>query len=122
MSTSGLNSKEQPLKTILVMVLGFMGLSYFLKIPVLSAVAAGIGIMALVSGWLALKLHQGWMGLARVLGRIFPPVFMGIIYFCILSPIGLLARVTRKPRQGDSDTVFVSTDKTFVAEDLKNMW
>ena len=122
MSKSGLNSKEQPLKTILVMVLGFMGLSYFLKIPVLSAVAAGIGIMALLSGWLALKLHQGWMGLAGVLGRIFPPVFMGIIYFCILSPIGLLARVIHRRSEKGPKTNFVNSDKLYNQDDLRNMW
>lgn len=104
------------------MVLGFMGLSYFLQIPVLATVAAGIGILALISSRKALKLHQGWMGLAGILGKIFPPVFMGIIYFCVLTPAGLMARVFGKKEPKNKDSNFVSTEKMFPSKDLKHMW
>ena len=104
------------------MVLGFMGLSYLLQLPALLAVAAGIGVLALMSGWLALKMHQGWMGLAGILGKIFPPVFMGIIYFCVLTPIGLMATVFGKKEPKIEESNFVSTGKMFSADDLKNMW
>lgn len=122
MSASGKNLQEQPLKTILVMVLGFMGLAYFLQIMVLLAVAAGIGVLALMSGRMALILHHRWMGLAGILGKIFPPVFMGIIYFCVLTPVGLMARVFGKKEPKNVESNFVSTEKMFSADDLKNMW
>jgi hypothetical protein len=122
MHNTGTNTQEQPLKTILVMVLGFMGLAYFLQLPILTATAAGIGVLALMSGRMALLLHHGWMGLAGILGKIFPPVFMGIIYFCVLTPIGLMATVFGKKEPKNEESNFISNEKRFKAEDLRNMW
>ena len=78
--------------------------------------------MALISSRMALKLHQGWMGLAGILGKVFPPVFMGIIYFCVLTPVGLMARFFGKKEPKNAESNFVSTEKMFSADDLKNMW
>lgn len=64
---------------------------------------------AAVSGWLlgvagALVLaglaapghlgpvHRGWMGLAHAISRVTTPLFMGIVYFVVLTPTGLLRR------------------------------
>jgi hypothetical protein len=33
------------------------------------------------------------MGLARALSRVTTPVFMGIVYFLVLTPIGILRRL-----------------------------
>jgi len=122
MHNTGTNTQEQPIKTNLVMVLGFMGLSYFLQIPTLFAIAAGIGVLVLMSGRMALILHHGWMGLAGILGMVFPPVFMGIIYFCVLTPVGLMARVFGKKETKHAESNFVSTEKMFSADGLQNMW
>jgi len=33
-------------------------------------------------------VHRAWMGFGRVLSRVTTPVFMGVVYFLILTPIG----------------------------------
>lgn len=38
-------------------------------------------------------VYQWWMALARVLSKVTTPLFMGIVYFLVLTPIGLLRRV-----------------------------
>lgn len=104
------------------MVLGFMGLAFLLQIQALFAVAAGIGLVALISGRLAQLLHHGWMGLAKILGKIFPPLFMAVIYFVVLTPVGILARLFRKKPEANPESNFIIQGKRFTADDVKNMW
>lgn len=59
--------------------------------------AAGLGA-ALVLGGLAVPgrlgpVYRGWMKLAEVLSRVTTPIFMGLLYFLLLTPAGLLGRL-----------------------------
>ena len=38
-------------------------------------------------------VYRGWMALARTISKVTTPVFMGAIYFLVLTPTGLLARL-----------------------------
>jgi hypothetical protein len=68
------------------LVLGSLGLTLSL---------AGL----LVPGRLG-PVYRFWMGLARVLSRVTTPIFMGIVYYLVLTPIGLALRaVGRNPLQ-----------------------
>lgn len=43
-------------------------------------------------------VYRAWMGLAHLLSKITTPIFMGIVYFLVLTPVGLLLRaVGRRP-------------------------
>lgn len=37
--------------------------------------------------------YHAWMGLAHAISRVTTPIIMGIIFFLILTPVGLLARL-----------------------------
>ena len=37
-------------------------------------------------------VQRAWMGLAHVLSRITTPIFMAVVYFIVLTPIGLVLR------------------------------
>jgi hypothetical protein len=41
-------------------------------------------------------VYRAWMGLAHLLSKVTTPIFMGIVYFLVLTPVGLLLRVTRR--------------------------
>jgi hypothetical protein len=56
----------------------------------LGAVFVSAGL--LVPGRLA-PVHRIWMGLALAISRVTTPVFMGIVYFVVLTPTGLLMRL-----------------------------
>ena len=59
-------------------------------------------ILAAVSGTLLLAgllvpshlgpVHGAWMGLAHAISKVTTPIFMGIVYFLVLFPIGALRR------------------------------
>ena len=41
-------------------------------------------------------LNAAWMGLAHAISRVTTPIFMGIVYFLVLSPISFLMRALGK--------------------------
>jgi len=59
-------------------------------------VLSGIGGALVLAGILVPQLlgpvYRWWMALARVLSKVTTPLFMGIVYFVILTPIGVLRR------------------------------
>ena len=38
-------------------------------------------------------VHRAWMGLAHALSRVTTPIFMGLVYFVVLTPTGLIMRL-----------------------------
>ena len=38
-------------------------------------------------------VHRAWMGLARLLSKVTTPIFMALIYFVVLAPVGLVRRL-----------------------------
>jgi hypothetical protein len=37
-------------------------------------------------------LQRAWMGLASAISKVTTPIFMGIVFFVIITPMGLLMR------------------------------
>ena len=37
-------------------------------------------------------MQRAWMGLAHAISRVTTPIFMGLIYFLVITPTGLLMR------------------------------
>jgi hypothetical protein len=63
-----------------------------------AAAAAGTAGGLLLAAGLAFParlgpVYRGWMGLAVLLSRVTTPIFMGLVYFAIMTPMGLLARL-----------------------------
>lgn len=56
------------------------------------------------------KVHLIWMGFAFILGWFVSRILLTVIYFIILTPIGLIARVSGKRFV---ETKFVSTQKSY---------
>ena len=53
-----------------------------------SLVLAGLVIPARLGG-----VHRAWMALALAISTVTTPLFMGIVYFGLLTPIGLVMRL-----------------------------
>lgn len=84
-------------KPVLVVgVLGALGATLML---------AGLALPALLS-----RIYVAWMALAVLLSKVTTPVFMGIIYFLVISPLGALMRLAgRNPlKSGSVETKWVS--------------
>jgi hypothetical protein len=41
-------------------------------------------------------VHRGWMGLAHLLSRVTTPIFMGVVYFLVITPMGIVLRLFGK--------------------------
>ena len=41
-------------------------------------------------------VERAWMGLAHLISKITTPIFMGIVYFVVMTPIGLVRRLSGK--------------------------
>ena len=73
-------------------------------------VLAGIAVPAQLG-----PVYRAWMGLALAMSKVTTPIFMGIIYFLVLTPIGVLRRTIggNPMRQaGNASSTWISRDAT----------
>jgi Saxitoxin biosynthesis operon protein SxtJ len=59
---------------------------------VLGAVAAAFAFAGLLVPGRLGPVHRGWMGFAQAISRVTTPIFMGLVYFLVITPIGLVRR------------------------------
>ena len=99
------------------MVLG--GLAWWRGRMLVASVTVGVGLILLIASLLIPTrlgpVYRGWMGLAAVMSKITTPVVMGIVYFAVLTPTGLLRRLAGKnslvrPRSSNSFWIARATD------------
>ena len=64
------------------------------------AAAAAMGLLGTLLFAAALAIptrlglvQRGWMGLARAISRVTTPIFMGVVFFVVVTPIGLVMRL-----------------------------
>ncbi len=64
---------------------------------VAAAVAGGLGIIMLLAGvaipTLLGPVERGWMALAHAISKVTTPIFMGLVYYLTIFPIGTVMRV-----------------------------
>jgi hypothetical protein len=73
------------------------GVSWWRESPrallVFGAIAGAFALGGLVAPGNLGPVHRAWMGFAHALSRITTPIFMGIVYFLIITPIAVIRRV-----------------------------
>jgi uncharacterized membrane protein len=42
-------------------------------------------------------VERAWMGLAHAISKVTTPIFMGVVYFVVMTPIGLVRRLAGSP-------------------------
>lgn len=65
-----------------------------------AAVFAALGLACLSLGERARGIHRAWTALGDALGRIVSPVVLAVLYFLVVTPFGLLARLRRRDPLG----------------------
>lgn len=61
-----------------------------------AAVAALIGLIALLRPALLAGLNRQWIRLGVLLGRIVSPIALGVLFYAVFAPIGALMRLAGK--------------------------
>lgn len=59
----------------------FLGLAGFL-------VVAGLVVPTLLG-----PVYRAWMGLALLLSKVTTPIFLGVVFFVVIAPVGLIMRL-----------------------------
>ena len=83
--------------------------------PIKAYVALGLGgglaLGGLVVPTLLGPVERAWMGLAHLISKVTTPIFMGIVYFVVMMPIGFIRKnvgngspIYRKPGQSQWNT------------------
>ncbi len=69
-----------------------------------AAVTGALGLLLVLAALLIPTrlgpVERAWMGLARLISKVTTPVFMGVVFFVVVTPIGLLMRLFgRRPME-----------------------
>jgi len=74
-------------------------------VPLVLGLAAIALVLSALAAPTALEpVERGWMKLARAISRVTTPIFMGIVYFALLTPIGIIRRTFgRNPLVHETD-------------------
>lgn len=87
---------SNPDKTILTIVVGLIVIFVFTKVNGFLYAALLIGLVGLVSIYLAKRIEWVWMKLAYLLSFVVPNVLLTLIYYILLTPLALLSRIGKK--------------------------
>jgi hypothetical protein len=61
-------------------------------LPFAAATSVILALLAVLAPTLLQPLNRAWMAFGHVLGRIFSPIVMGLIFFGVVTPIAVIAR------------------------------
>lgn len=118
---------------ILVIVSGLTGLHFlfgdstYLKANIFLYVAFGIGIISILSSYLAEKIVWIWDKIALILGTINSKILLSLIFYLFLVPIAIISRIFKKKddlilKKKPEGSYYKERNHTYNAEDLKNVF
>ncbi len=114
------------LKAQLVIVTGFLFLSWLFDSDWLTNAALLLGLVFLISPKLSNAILWFWDKLAHVLGWINTRILLSLVFYVFLFPIALLFRLfTRDPlslKWNKTSSTFTIRDHKYVSSDLENPW
>jgi hypothetical protein len=58
-----------------------------------AGLGAALALLGLVLPRALIPVHRAWMGLALAISRVTTPIFLGAVYFGVITPIGLIRRL-----------------------------
>ena len=119
-------SQEKKYETILAIVLGLLVIWIFTNakaLVIISAVLAFIGLMIpMVSGWITWL----WLKISHVMGWVMSKVIMSIVFYLVLFPISLLARLSNKDqlklKKSNEQSYYSTRNHRYSPEELENPW
>ena len=90
-----------------------------------ATIGAGLLLLDMIAPALYKPAAKLWFGLSAVLGAVMSKVLLSIIFFLVLTPMGLMRRIggkdpmrMRQFKKGE-DSVFRVRDHAFVAADIE---
>ena len=120
------NKKSSPLKTVLIISIGFSVLYLAKHYQWALITSIVVSVLGVSSDYLSIKIDFLWMKLAHVLSLIIPNILLSAVYYVFLTPIALLSRIFKKEDilmlSGKGNSTFVSVNKKFDRKSLEHPW
>lgn len=118
--------KSNPTKTVLTIVIGFLFIFLITHQKWALTTAFLVGVIGLLSDFLAKQIDFIWMKLALVLSYIVPNIILSLIFFIVLTPIALLMKLTSKKDplslKNTTDSLFKTHSKVFDEAYFEKYW
>ena len=67
-----------------------------ITVNVLGSLGAVLALAGLVVPTYLGPVEKAWMGLAHAISKVTTPIFMGVVYFVVITPVGALKRMLGK--------------------------
>ncbi len=119
-------TKDQARDTGMAMVLICLLFAYLGQRPSLVPLAIILLLLTMAVPQLFRPLAVFWFGLSHIMGNVVSKVILSVIFFLLVTPIGLIRRwagkdamQVRKWKQG-RDSVFTAREGVILPEDLNN--
>ncbi len=121
-------SESDKSKAQLVIVTGLV-VFYFIfgsKYPYLLMAAAAIGVLSIAIPAVGDLIVKGWYKLAEILGAINGKILLSLVFFLILLPVALLAKIGKKNplalKRESKKSVFADRNHKYTAKDMEQVW
>ncbi|MHA4738417.1 SxtJ family membrane protein [Dyadobacter sp. MSC1_007] len=121
-------SESDKAKAQLVIVTGLVILSFIFKFqhPYFLIAAAVIGVGSIAIPAFGDLIVKGWYKLAEILGAINGKILLSAVFFIVLFPVALLAKLGKKNplhlKKEEGDSVFIERNHKYSAKDLEQVW
>lgn len=119
-------NREKNLETMLVLVLMSMVLFLLLKITLILFVGLVLACIALLAKKTSGLIAGAWMRLSQGLGSLISKILLTLVFFLLLLPIALLAKLfghnALSLSRTNQDSYFIVRHHRFTDQDMKNPW
>jgi hypothetical protein len=118
-------TKDQSRDTGMAMVLLCLLLAVSPKRHGFLFAAMGLQVVNMMAPQIFRPIAVVWLGFSNLLGEIVPKILLSIVFFLVVTPIGILRRLAGKDAlklrafKASRDSVMLERNHTFVARDLE---
>lgn len=121
-----LQTKTEPIKTILIIVLGLIVLHLKFQLNWILYVALTISIGSVLSQKISKTIDFLWMKLAWILSLIVPKIVLSIIFYMVLFPIASIAKLFGAKNgillKNTGTSSFIAINKKFEKSSFEKPW
>lgn len=121
-----IKKNANPVKTVLVITVGFIIVFLVTKLIWTIYVAVAVGVLGMLSDRLAYYIDLLWMKLAKVLSYIVPNILLTLVFYLFLFPVATLSKLFGGSKmlqlKDKPDTAWVDRTDNMDKASFEKMW
>ncbi|MGA1977953.1 MAG: hypothetical protein ABSG89_08875 [Bacteroidales bacterium] len=117
-------NRTTSIKTILVIVLGFIVIYLLTGMVLFLYLATGTGVIALISDRFSVLVSKGWLWLGNITGSIISRILLTLV-FCLIILQSMAYRIIkgRGPLdKKDKDSFYHIRNHEYIPSDMEELW